>query len=157
MIRFIYLLLIVLPYVSAISQEYSEISFEDIFSIEDQVAIGASKLSDSEKDALRIIVIEFYISGKEKGYSDGFSKAVSSKSSIEEGDGVIESKVDGDFEGFEGETIIKLMNGQIWQQSEYSYHYHYAFMPDVTIYPSGNGFKMKVEGVNRAVRVVKIR
>jgi hypothetical protein len=52
---------------------------------------------------------------------------------------VIESKVDGDFEGWEGETIIKLLNGQIWQQTEYYYHYHYAYMPDVLVYRSGSG------------------
>ncbi|MEW6238380.1 MAG: hypothetical protein AB1656_23595 [Candidatus Omnitrophota bacterium] len=70
---------------------------------------------------------------------------------------VIESKIDGDFEGWEGETIVKLMNGQIWQQSEYYYHYHYAFMPDVLIYKSGARWKMKVEGVDRAVGVQQLR
>ncbi len=29
---------------------------------------------------------------------------------------VIESKIDGESEGFEGDTIFKLTNGQIWQQ-----------------------------------------
>ena len=70
---------------------------------------------------------------------------------------VIESVIDGDFEGFEGETIIKLMNGQIWQQTEYYYHYHYAFMPKVLIYKSGSGYKMKVDGVDKAVGVIKLK
>lgn len=70
---------------------------------------------------------------------------------------VIETKIDGDFEGWEGETVVKLMNGQVWQQSEYYYHYHYAFMPDVLIYRSGGGYKMKVEGVDRAVGVRQLR
>lgn len=70
---------------------------------------------------------------------------------------VIESKIDGDFEGWEGETIVKLMNGQIWQQTEYHYYYHYAFMPDVLVYNSGGGWKMKVEGVDKAVRVQKLK
>jgi len=69
----------------------------------------------------------------------------------------IESKVDGEFNGWEGETIVKLMNGQIWQQTEYYYHYHYAYMPDVLIYNSGGNWKMKVEGVDKAVRVQKLR
>lgn len=68
----------------------------------------------------------------------------------------IESQIDGDFEGFEGETIFKLMNGQIWQQSEYWYHYHYAFMPNVIIYKSGSGYKMKVDGVDKSIGVVRI-
>lgn len=70
---------------------------------------------------------------------------------------VIESKVDGDFEGWEGETIIKLMNGQIWQQTEYHYHYHYAFMPEVLIFKSGSGHKMRVKGVKKAVSVERLK
>jgi len=61
---------------------------------------------------------------------------------------VIESQVDGDFNGWEGETIIKLTNGQIWEQSSYHYQYHYAFMPKVLIYKSGAGYKAKVEGTD---------
>ena len=70
---------------------------------------------------------------------------------------VIETQIDGDFEGWEGETIVKLMNGQIWQQTEYHYHYHYAFMPKVLIYRSGGGYKMKVDGVEKAVGVERLR
>lgn len=70
---------------------------------------------------------------------------------------VIESQIDGDFEGWEGETIFKLMNGQIWQQSQYSYTYHYAFMPNVLIYPSNGRYKMKVDGVNETIYVQQLR
>jgi hypothetical protein len=66
---------------------------------------------------------------------------------------VIESQIQDDFEGWEGETIVKLTNGQIWQQSEYYYHYHYAFMPKVIIYRSGGGNKMKVDGIEKSVGV----
>ncbi|ERS91787.1 hypothetical protein [Halomonas sp. PBN3] len=70
---------------------------------------------------------------------------------------VIESQVDGEFEGWEGETVVKLMNGQIWMQAEYYYEYHYAYMPDVLIYQSGGGWKMKVDGIDKAVRVEQLR
>ena len=70
---------------------------------------------------------------------------------------VIESQIEGDFEGWEGETIVKLMNGQIWQQTEYYYHYHYAFMPNVLIFRSGGGYKMKVDGVEKAVGVSRLK
>jgi hypothetical protein len=68
-----------------------------------------------------------------------------------------QSQIDGDFEGWEGEAIVKLMNGQIWQQNEYFYHYHYAFMPKVLIYLSGGGYKMKVDGIEKSVGVVQIK
>lgn len=70
---------------------------------------------------------------------------------------VIESKVDGEFEGWDGETIVKLMNGQIWQQARYHYEYHYAYMPDVLIYKSGSRWKMKVEGTDEAVEVERLK
>jgi len=68
----------------------------------------------------------------------------------------IESKIDGDFEGFDGDTIIKLMNGQIWQQNEYYYEYMYAFMPNVIIFKDGSKYKMIVEGIDSAVGVTEL-
>jgi hypothetical protein len=59
-------------------------------------------------------------------------------------DPAIETRIDGDFEGWEDETTYKLRNGQIWQQARYHYHYHYAYAPEVTIYSSSEGCAMKV-------------
>lgn len=70
---------------------------------------------------------------------------------------VVEARVDGVFNGWEGETIVKLNNGQIWQQSEYYYHYHYAYGPNVIVYKSGAGYKMKIDGIEKAVGVVLLR
>jgi hypothetical protein len=81
----------------------------------------------------------------------------SRNSTLHQKNDLIESQIDGDFEGWEGETIVKLMNGQIWQQSEYYYHYHYAFMPEVLIYKSGGFWKMRVEGVDKAVGVTRLK
>lgn len=71
--------------------------------------------------------------------------------------GVIETRIDGDFEGWDGETIFKLANGQIWQQAAYAYHYHYAYSPAVLIYSSGGTAKMKVEGVSETIAVRRLR
>jgi hypothetical protein len=51
----------------------------------------------------------------------------------------IESHIDGAFNGWDDQTIYKLDNGQIWQQSIYHYHYHYAFHPGIVIYKSASG------------------
>jgi hypothetical protein len=67
--------------------------------------------------------------------------------------GAIESNLDGTFNGWDGETIFKLTNGQIWQQSSYAYTYHYAYRPQVIIYPSNGGCKMKVDGVSGTIFV----
>jgi hypothetical protein len=75
----------------------------------------------------------------------------------ESSNGVIESRIDGNFEGWDGDTIFILMNGQIWQQSSYNYHYHYSYSPKVIIYPSNGGYKMHVEGVDRDIYVVRLK
>ncbi len=51
----------------------------------------------------------------------------------------IDTHIDGDFNGWEGETIYKMDNGTIWKQANYHYHYHYAYHPSVLIFPSGAG------------------
>jgi hypothetical protein len=70
---------------------------------------------------------------------------------------VIETCIEGDFEGWDGETIFKLCNGQIWQQSEYAYTYHYAYRPSVTIYRTASGYRMKVEDVAETIVVQRIK
>lgn len=70
---------------------------------------------------------------------------------------VIETQIDGEFEGWEGETIFKMMNGQIWQQSSYAYLYHYAYSPEVIIYKSSSGYVMKVDGVEETINVTKLK
>ena len=69
----------------------------------------------------------------------------------------IESAVTGEVEGWDGETIFKLDNGQIWQQAEYDYTYFYEYHPDVTIYKTSAGCRMKVEGEEETVLVKRIK
>jgi hypothetical protein len=70
---------------------------------------------------------------------------------------VIETQIDDDFEGWEGETIFKMRNGQIWQQSSYAYTYHYAYAPKVLIYRAGGVYKMKVDGVSGEISVRRLK
>jgi hypothetical protein len=66
---------------------------------------------------------------------------------------VIEGTIDGNFEGFDGDKIFKLTNGQIWQQDEYKYNYSYKYRPKVTIINENGGYKMHVDGMSEAIRV----
>ncbi len=70
---------------------------------------------------------------------------------------VIESRIDGEFTGWEGETIFKLQNGQMWQQSSYAYKYKYAYSPKVLIYKSGAVYKMRVDGMDGDIAVQRIK
>lgn len=69
----------------------------------------------------------------------------------------IESTIAGEFQGWDGETIFKLDNGQIWQQAEYDYMYSYSYRPEVTIYQTSSGCRMKVEDEEETVLVRRIK
>lgn len=66
---------------------------------------------------------------------------------------VVKSEIDGTFKGWTGKTIFKLTNGQIWEQAEYGYYYHYAYNPEVTIYKDGSSYIMLVDGVDEKLKV----
>jgi hypothetical protein len=70
--------------------------------------------------------------------------------------GVIESRIDGEFKGWDGETIFKLQNGQIWQQASYAYTYHYAYSPLVLIVNTGSGYLMQVDGLGGNIKVRRL-
>lgn len=70
---------------------------------------------------------------------------------------LIDSRIDGEFTVWEGETVFRLINGQIWQQATYAYTYHYAFNPRVLIYRIGGGYQMQVEGVQGQIAVRQLR
>jgi hypothetical protein len=70
---------------------------------------------------------------------------------------VIETRVDGEFEGFDGSTIIKLMNGQIWEQIDARYRYRYRYSPKVIIIRDGSGYRMQVESIDEWVRVRRLK
>jgi hypothetical protein len=70
---------------------------------------------------------------------------------------VIESKVDGQFEGWEGNTVVRLINGELWQQTDGHISIAVKIMPDVLIYRSDGQWKMKVEGIPKDVAVERLR
>lgn len=65
----------------------------------------------------------------------------------------LESQIDGDFEGWQGETVFRLINGQYWQQVSFSYVYQYAFAPAVQIVREGLGYRMYVAEVEPSILV----
>jgi len=69
----------------------------------------------------------------------------------------IESTISGEFHGWDGETIFKLDNGQIWQQSQYDYTYSYSYRPDVTIYETRTGCRLKVEDEDETILVKRLK
>jgi len=115
-------------------------------------AVSAQKPVTKQSLAIASLLLD-----SAKRLMDGDKPAPARKRTRTTGSQTIESQIHGDFEGWEGETIVKLTNGQVWQQTEYYYHYHYAFMPKVTILRSGVGYKMIVDGVPKAIGVQQLK
>ncbi|NVS58977.1 hypothetical protein HXC64_05285 [Listeria monocytogenes] len=67
---------------------------------------------------------------------------------------VIESNVDGDFNGWDGESVYTLRNGQKWAQAVYKYEYKYAYSPSVVVYESSFGTLMNVAGTTAKVKKI---
>jgi len=83
-------------------------------------------------------------------------RVVSSNTNTASSD-VVNTYIQGDFEGWEGETVFVLDNGQIWQQSSYAYMYQYAYRPEVIIINISGSWKMKVEGVDEMIDVIRLK
>ncbi len=126
------------------------VKLEQLLTKEEQGKLGISAMSPDNRDVMRGALIRMF----QQGYRAGQG---ANRPSAPVGTGVVETQVDGEFNGWEGETIVKLMNGQIWQQTEYHYEYHYAYMPNVLVYPSAGGYKMKIDGTDQPVGVQRLR
>jgi len=70
--------------------------------------------------------------------------------------GVIESKIEGEFKGWDGETIFNLSNKQTWQQSSPAVLKHQAKGPKVLIYEFKGAWMMRVENVEEVIEVKKL-
>lgn len=70
---------------------------------------------------------------------------------------IFESKIDGEFHGWSGNTRFALTNGQVWQQASGAQAQYNALSPKVLIYRSGPAIKMQVEGVTHSIFVKRIK
>ena len=86
-----------------------------------------------------------------------FVEGVSDSILVERVTDFIRTCIDGEFEGWEGDTVFVICNGQVWQQASYAYTYHYAYRPDVLIYRAGGGYRIKVEGVRDTIGVIRLQ
>jgi len=149
----IFVVIAALCSVAAQAKDYPEVTLEKLLSKSQLESLNVSKMTANQKETLRMALINSYTTGFDAGRDKGIEQAVAYQQKKSTPGRSIESQIDGEFEGFEGETIIKLMNGQIWQQTEYWYHYHYSYMPKVLIFQSGGSYKMKVDGIDKAIGV----
>src|SRR5688572_24536844 len=150
--RLAYLIVAVAPLVSlpgSLPAQGSDpqIRLEALLTPEQVRASGLQRLSSSELDSLNRYV----------GQLLAIAITLGASTPTPSSPAVIESRIDGEFTGWDGETIFKLQNGQIWQQASYAYRYNYAYSPRVLIYRSGAVYKMKVDGVDSEISVRRLK
>lgn len=126
--------------------EPTQVDVRQFMSAGEFKAAGLDKLSSEELETLNQWLGKFALQILQASQGGGGGCA-----------SVIQSRIDGTFEGWSGDSIFKLTNDQIWQQSSYAYTYHYAYRPQVMIFPSGGGCKMKVEGVSDSISVKRLK
>jgi hypothetical protein len=134
----------------------SPLNIEQLMTAQELQETGVSKLSLQQKEALNRWLVGYtlrIISVAQKTAVNSPPTTATKSTCIP----AIESTISGDFEGWSGETIFKLENGQIWEQSEYDYTYSYAYRPDVTIYQTSSGCRMKVEDEEETILVKRIK
>jgi hypothetical protein len=69
---------------------------------------------------------------------------------------VIESRIEGECEGFDGDIVFELVNGIKWQQSVYKYKYRHKYRPLAKIWRDGGLYYIEIEGMEEMVQVRRI-
>ncbi|TCO78497.1 hypothetical protein [Chromatocurvus halotolerans] len=126
---------------------------ERLMTVEQFRRTGLQKLSDTELGALNEWLIE-YTAGNAQ-IMQGTSEAVrEAEKNLE-----IKSRISGDFNGWDGDTIFRLENGQIWQQRLAGrYPYRGPENPEIRISKNFLGFyKMTVLESGKSVGVKRLR
>ena len=68
----------------------------------------------------------------------------------------IESRIKGEFKGWDGKTSYTLTNGQKWEQVESNCKYaSYGYSPEAIVYEAPSGIYMKVAGTRVKVKRIK--
>ncbi len=70
---------------------------------------------------------------------------------------VIDNAIDGAFMGWNGSTVFKLRDGQQWQQDEPGIKVANLYRPNVLIYRTNDGYKIKIDGIDELLLVKKIK
>ncbi|WP_067097986.1 hypothetical protein [Marinomonas atlantica] len=126
--------------------------FETFIPTSELLKYGEFELNKKQKQVITMVIGETYFTG----YNAGLKNAQMSGFATPNGESY-EAQIAGEFNGFEGETIIKLADGQIWQQTDYQLMFGYAYMPKALIYPINGQYKMLVNGVDQGVYVQRLR
>ena len=70
----------------------------------------------------------------------------------------VQSRYDGEFTGWSGNTLFRLENGQVWKQAQSGRVSARATRPKITIKRGAlGGYRMNVEGLDDSIRVERVK
>ena len=116
---------------------------------EDYESAGLQKLSDEQRARLDEFLREYLTSGTkkatEKAVTEAVDRAVERKEAA--APSVIESKIIGPFNGYNGRSVFTLDNGQKWRQVQHdSANFKTVDSPRVVIVRDQVGYRMYIVG-----------
>jgi hypothetical protein len=111
---------------------------------------GLGRLTAEQIDALSAWLANYRAAAEHLALSEAQGEGGVAASEPE-----IESRIDGDFDGWVGDTVFRLQNGQIWQQTSPSAKYLFANAPRVHI--SRSPYRLRVEGLAVEISVRRLK
>jgi hypothetical protein len=133
---------------AANAQPARAVAITDLMSAREREATGVRTLTPDQLDALSTWLADY-----QRALIQEVVDETGEGAQVEER--VIESRIDGDFDGWVGDTVFRLQNGQVWQQTSVSAKYLFTHAPRVVI--SRAPYRMKVEGLAGEISVRRLK
>lgn len=131
----------------------AKVSVLNLMSAEQFAAAGLSKLSPAELRALSEWVRTHSLHVAQLART----AAINPEPAPSSNPGVIETRMAGDFTGWDGGTVFQFTNGQLWRQVSFGTLYQFQRSPKVTLVATGSGWRLQVEGVPQSIYVRRVR
>ena len=137
-------------------------SLEEQMTGKEFAAAGLEKLSPQELVALNSWIRQHSLATLATTAPMQVAEEAPAKEKKKKDDGdrsTVTSKLVGTFSGWDGQTLFKLENGQIWaQKGKKKFHSEEIDNPVVTVEPvMFGGWRLHVEGVDKECKVVRIQ
>ncbi|EED33649.1 conserved hypothetical protein [gamma proteobacterium NOR5-3] len=151
MVRYVTCSLMVITLVFSLSAA-AQTTLDQLVTIERQQQLGLDRLTAQERAGVTRLLEEVYQDGINEGQSMSCEQGARGPQNPRN-PSTVSSTIVGEFKGWQGNTVVRLANGQVWQQEKGQYYIHYAYQPAVFIYRVDGRYKMDVDGVDTAVWV----
>jgi hypothetical protein len=148
MFRYCFALMFMLLSHLALAAENPDV--RELMTEEEFAASGFGRLTDNEIAAINRWLVRYTAQDAEVMIDD--SPAVRELSSA-----AINSRIDGEFSGWNGPTQFRLQNGQIWETRSTRRYSYSAVDPEVEITTNWMGIsRMRIVDTDRAIRVRRV-